>query len=83
MVASVPELTKRHSGSPNRRRQLLGHLDGRLGGLGEVGAAGDLVAYRLDDGRMGVTGQARPVPPVEVDVLVPVDVDDLRSRRRG
>ena len=57
--------------------QLLGDLDGRLGRLGEVGAAADLCAHRLRDGRVGVAGEAGTVAAVEVDVLVAVDVEDL------
>ena len=62
---------------PESSPELLGHLDGDLGGLGEVGALPDLLAHRLDDGRMAVTGQAGAVAAVQVDVLIAVDVEDL------
>src|SRR6266567_7489604 len=38
-----------------------------------------LVADRLDDGRVTMPGQCRAVAAVQVNVLVPVNVVDLRS----
>src|SRR5690242_11886414 len=59
--------------------QLGGHRDGVRGGLGEVGAVGGLLGYCLRDRRVGVAGQRGAVAAVQVDVLVAVDVPDLRA----
>ncbi len=47
--------------------------------LGEVRAAGDLVLDRGHDRRVPVASQRDPVSAVHVDVLVAVDVVELRS----
>ncbi len=69
--------------APQRLPEALGEVvrddDGVLGGLGEVGAARNPGADRLDDRRMGVAGERDAVPAVEVGVLVAVDVVGLRA----
>src|SRR5215813_15203126 len=57
--------------------EFAGDRHGVRGGLGEMGAAGDLAAYRLDDGGVRVPGQPHAVAAVQVHVLVAVDVIDL------
>ena len=44
--------------------------------LGEVSPEGHPFGYCLDDGRMGMASQHRPVATVIVDVLISVDVED-------
>ena len=72
--AGVGEAPQRQAEPPG---ELARHHQRILGGLGEMGAAGDLAADRLDDRRVGVAGQGRAVPAVQVHVLVAVDVVDL------
>ena len=76
-VAEAPQ------GQPEALPEQLGHHDGVLGRLGEVGAERHPVAHRRHDRRVAVTGQHRAVAGVEVDVLAAVDVVHLRTRRRG
>ena len=76
IVASVPELLKRHSGQPEAPAELLGHDDRVLGRLGEVGAERHPALHRLDDGRVGVADHHHAVAAVQVDVL------GRRRRRR-
>ena len=59
--------------------EVVGHRDGVLGRLREVGPAGDPLLHRRDDRRVGVPGQRDAVPAVEVGVLEAVDVVDLRA----
>ena len=59
--------------------EFLGDHDGVRGGLGEMGPLPGLVGYRFLDGRVGVAGQGSAVAAVQVDVLVAVDVPDLRA----
>jgi hypothetical protein len=74
--SGVGEPPQREAESPG---QLLGHHDGVLGGLGEVGAPGHPGADRLDDLGMSVTDRHDAVAPVQVDVLESVGVVDLRA----
>ena len=46
-----------------------------------MGALRHLPLNRLDDGRMGVAEQQRPVPAEVVDVFIAVDVPFARARR--
>jgi hypothetical protein len=59
--------------------QFGGHRDRVRGGLGEVGAVPGLVGYCFRDRRVSVPGQRGAVTAVQVDVLVAVDVPDLRA----
>ena len=59
--------------------QLTGYPDGVLGRLREVRAATHPVADRFDDRRMRMPGNGSAVAAVHVDVLVAVDVVDLRA----
>ena len=77
MVASVPELREPPLRQAEPAGELLRDRQRVLGGLGEVGAAGDLAADRLDDRRVRVPGQRDAVAAVQVDVLVAVDVVEL------
>src|SRR5262249_58323613 len=52
-------------------------VEGARGGGGEGRAGGARAGARRDDRRGGVPGQRRPVPAVQVHVLVAVDVVDL------
>ena len=76
IVASVPELLKRHNGRPNRRDELAGDEDRVVGRLGEVRALRDATLHGLDDRGIGVTGDHHAVATVQVDVLGAVDVPD-------
>ena len=67
-VAEAPQ------GQPEAPAELLGHDDGVLGRLGEVGAERHPALHRLDDRRVGVTDEHHAVAGVQVDVLGPVDV---------
>ena len=89
-VDSVPELVKRHSGSPKRRASSA--ATGMMSGTGWAKwvPGGDAVAHRGDDRRVGVAGDHRAEAAVQVDVLVAVDVphpgpgaalDEHRARR--
>src|SRR5271169_3973346 len=60
-------------------RELPRDHDGVRGGLGEVGAQAGLACYCFRDGRVGVAGQGGAVAAVQVDVLIAVDVPDLRT----
>ena len=66
---------------PQRQIEAAGQFardpDGVLGRLGEMGSAPHPVAHRLDDRRMGMSGNRCAVAAVHVDVLVAVDVVDL------
>src|SRR5262249_54175375 len=77
IVASVPELAKRHSGRPNRRVSSSATTRASVLGWAEGGAPAPGVAARLDDRRVGGPGQGHPVPAVQVHVLIAVDVVDL------
>ena len=59
--------------------EFAGHGDGVRGRLGEVGASAYLSCDGLLDVGMGVAGQGGAVAAVQVDVLVAVDVVDLRA----
>ena len=69
--------------APIRQAEALGQLVGDddvvLHRRGEVGAQGDPLLDRLDDGRMGVALDHRAEAVVEVDVLRLVDIPDLRA----
>jgi len=78
MVASVPELAKRHSGKAKRRASSPAIQNRVLGGLGEVRAPAHLTADRLDDRGMGVAGDRGAIAAVHVDVFGAVDVVHLR-----
>ena len=69
---------------PQRQVEAAGQFacdpDRVLGRLGEVRSAPHPVADRLDDRRMGMSGNGSAVAAVHVDVLVAVDVVDLRAR---
>jgi hypothetical protein len=67
------------AGQAEAAAEFAGHGDGVRGGLGEVGAFCDLRGYGLLDGRVGMAGQGGAVTAVQVDVLVAVDVVDLRA----
>jgi hypothetical protein len=47
--------------------------------LGEMGTERDLPADRFDDGRVTVAGQRGAITAVQVDILVAVDVVELRA----
>jgi hypothetical protein len=47
--------------------------------LGKVSALADTSSHGFDDCRVRVTGQTSTVATVHVDVVVPIDVIDLRS----
>jgi hypothetical protein len=75
----VPELLKRHCGSPNLRcSSSATAIEPSVGA--EVGAAVDLGLDRRPDRRVGVADAHHPEPVVEVDVLVAVDVPDPAPR---
>ncbi len=78
--AGVGEPPQRQVEAPG---QLAGDPDRVLGRLGEVRSAPHPVADRLDDRRMRMPGDGSAVAAVHVDVLVAVDVVDLRARCRG
>jgi hypothetical protein len=59
--------------------EFLCHRDRVRGRLGEVGAVLGLAGYGPGDGRVGVAGQGGAVAAVQVDVLVAVDIPDLRA----
>ena len=80
IVDSVPELVNRHCGRPKRRVELLGDDDRAVGGRREVGAEVDPRLDRRADGRVGMADAHHAEAVVEVDVLVAVDVPDLRAR---
>ena len=71
------------SESPAGQSEAAGELgrdrDRVLGRLGEVGTEAGLGADGVDDGGMGVAGQGGAVAAVQVDILVAVDVVDLRA----
>ena len=50
--------------------------DGVLGGLSEMGSAPHPVAHRIDDRRMGMSGNRCAVSTVHVDIFIAVDVVD-------
>ncbi len=79
MVASVPLFPKRHRGSPYRSDEVRRHHHRVVDRLGEMGAKGDPLGHRFDDGRMGVAGQHGSITAVVVDVLVSVDVEEPRT----
>ncbi len=59
--------------------QLAGDDDRVVGRLGEVSALGDATLHRLDDRRIGVTGDHDAVSAVQVDVFGAVDIPDTRT----
>ena len=79
MVASVPELANRQRGRPNRR--VSSRATARAFGVGWAKCVPFVacVAMASLDSGMGVAGQGRAVAAVQVDVLVAVDVVDLRA----
>ena len=83
IVASVPELLKRHKRQAEPARQLACDDDRVVGRLGEVRALRDAALHRLDDVGVGVAGDHHAVAAVQIDVLGAVDVPDLASRDRG
>ena len=79
MVASVPELLKRHSGRPNRRAS---SSDTSIAvSVGWAKWVPRPTCARTASTMAGcrVAGQAGAVASVQVDVLVAVDVEDLRA----
>ena len=71
MVASVPELEKRHSGRPKRRASSVSHDDSILRRLGEVRPPRRPLRRGLDDTGVAVPDGTYAVATVEVHVLPP------------
>ena len=77
MVASVPELAKRHSGSSKRRASSPATQIASSVGWAKCVPRRTWSADRRDDRGMGVAGDGGAVAAVHVDVLGAVDVVDL------
>jgi hypothetical protein len=75
-----PRVVEAPQGQTEPSSQFLGHFDGHLRGLGEMGAPAHLTLHGVDHGRMTMAGQTGAVATVEIDVLVAVDVEDLGPR---
>ena len=78
-VASVPELVNRHSGSPNRRASSA--ATGMMSGTGwaKCVPAATRSEIAATERGMGVAGDHRAEPGVQVDVLGAIDVPHARS----
>ena len=83
IVASVPELVKRHIGRPNRSRELSATTIESSVGWAKWVPMRDAALHRLDDRRVGVADDVDAVATVQVDVLGAVDVPHATSRVRG
>jgi len=79
MVASVPELVKRHKGRPKRFPSSSATMIASSVGWAKLGAPDDPAAHSLDDRRVSMPGQARTVAAVHVNVFGTVDVVYLRA----
>ena len=79
IVASVPELVKRHRGRPKRLPSSSATMMASSVGWAKWVPGPTRRVHSLDDRRVGVPGQARTVAAVHVDVFGPVDVVDLRA----
>ena len=73
IVASEPELTKRHLRQLEGAGEVLGHDDGVLGRQAELRAERGALLDGLDDGGVGVALDHAAVAVVEVGDLLAVD----------
>ena len=83
IVASVPELQKRHNGRWKRRASSRATMIVSPVGCAKCVPSVDALLHRADDGGVRVADEHRAEAGVQVDVLVAVDVERPWSRDRG